>query len=62
MSYLKLSQTTDDPFAQPAWVHDAESATAFDTRERAEAAKVRVAGSSGVIHDDEQDCWYVARA
>ena len=30
MSYLKLSQTTDDPFVQPAWVHDAESATAVE--------------------------------
>jgi len=62
VSYLKLDQTTADPYAEPTWVQDVEYATPFDTRERAEAAKVRVANASGVIHDDEQDYWYVAKA
>lgn len=59
MSYLRLDQTLNDPYTQPTWVQDIESAAPFDTREQAEAAAVRVAGASGVIHDDEEDSWYV---
>jgi hypothetical protein len=62
MSYLRLDQTLNDPYTQPAWVQDIESAAPFDTREQAEAAAVRVAGASDVIHDDEEDAWYVVRA
>jgi len=62
MSYLKLDQEIAEPFAEPEWVQNVESATPFKTRERAEAAQVRVANSSGVIHDDEQDSWYVIRS
>ena len=59
MSYLKLDQTLADPYTEPTWVQGVETATLFDTRERAEAAKVRVANASDVIHDSEQDYWYV---
>jgi hypothetical protein len=55
MSYLRLDQTLNDPYTQPARVQDIESAAPFDTREKAEAAAVRVAGASGVIHNDEED-------
>lgn len=49
MTYLKLNQTIADPYADPSWVPAVESATPFDTRERAEAARLRVANASGVI-------------
>jgi len=61
VSYLKLNQTIADPYTEPTWVQDVESATPFDTRERAEAAKVRVANASGVIFDDHEGYWYVVR-
>jgi hypothetical protein len=61
VNYLKLNQTIADPYTDPGWVQDAEGATPFDTRERAEAARVRVASASGVIHDDQEDYWYVVR-
>jgi hypothetical protein len=62
VSYLKLNQMIVDPYKEPTWVQDVENATPFDTRERAEAAKVRVAKASGVIHDAQEDYWYVVRA
>lgn len=62
MVYLKINQAAEtDPYAEPEWVQDVESATCFDTRERAEAAKVRVADASRVIHDDLEDHWYVVK-
>jgi len=61
VSYLKLDQTAADPYTEPRWVQAPESATPFDTRERAEAAKVRVANASGVIFDDYQSYYYVVK-
>jgi hypothetical protein len=61
MSYLRLDQTIPDPYVEPGWTVAIEDATPFDTRERAEAARVRVANASGVIHDDQEDYWYVVR-
>ena len=61
MSYLKLDQTVADPYTTPSWVQNAKSATPFDTRERAEAARVRIADASGVIHDDFENYWYVVK-
>lgn len=60
MDYLKLDQTAADPYAQPTWAQDVESATPFDTKERAGAASVRVA-NAGIIFDDEQEYWYVVK-
>jgi hypothetical protein len=60
MVYLRLDQTATDPYKEPTWAQDVESATPFDTKERAGAASVRVA-HAGVIHDDEQEHWYVVR-
>jgi len=61
VSYLKLDESIPDPYTGPKWVQSVEDATPFDTRERAESAKVRVAHASGVIFDDQQDYWYVVR-
>ena len=38
-----------------------EDATALDTKEKAAAATVRVAGASGVVYDEEQESWFVAK-
>ena len=59
MSYLRLDETLPDPYTEPNRVQGIEDATAFDTREQAEAASVRVAGAVDVVYDDQQESWYV---
>ena len=62
MTYVRLNQILPDPYTAPLWVQDVERATPFDTKEQAEAAKVRLANASGTIYDDQREYWYVVKA
>lgn len=56
MPYLRIN--TDQP---NAWVQTIDEATPFSTKEQAEAASINVANSTGVHHDDDNDCWFIER-